>query len=298
LPLRLAKEFSGNATSVSRFKITAAGTTFPTRFKDLDAMGDPLYYIEILDGTHIGLRLDIKDVSGDTITLFEDVKGILNNNVSFSVSKYWTLAEIFGNEGELVGINPTANLSNLDYVVCGDGKGALNYFYLYQAPSFLGGGKNWAVVGGMGSADVSNSRILENTIYIMRVGTARPELSIINTGILKRETTRVPIFPGINLVALSFPINKKLNTSGLQEAGLLAGYSLRNADILITTHNGKLQLYYLNQSPAFLGGGISWAKIGEPANVDKGEDIITGPVIIIRKDNSPFDWVQTPPFNI
>jgi uncharacterized protein (TIGR02597 family) len=294
----LAKEFSGNATTVSDFTITAAGTTFPTRFKDLDAMDDPLYYIEILDGTHIGLRLDIKDVSGDTITLFEHVGGILDNDVSFSVTKYWTLAEIFGNEGELVGIYPKYDILNMDMVICGNRNGAFNYFYIYQAPSFLGGGRNWAVIGGVNSTDVSNSRILENTVLIKRVGTARSKLSMINTGILKLENTRVPIFSGINLVALSFPINQKLNTSGLQEAGLLAGYSSSNSDILLTTQNGKFQQYYLHQSPAFLGGGISWAKIGEPANDNKGEDIITGPVLIIRKDNSPFDWVQSPPFSI
>ena len=306
LPLRLSNEFSGNATEVSGFNITVTGTTFPNSFKDKDARGNPLYYIEILDGTHIGLRLDIKDVSGDTITLDESVGGILDKDVSFSVTKYWTLGEIFGKKGELVGIEPHiwgsaffGRDSKVDLVGCVDANNGFSMYFIRQDPIFLGGGKRWArFMDPFGTMDLSNTRIFENTVLIGRNGAKCPELTIINTGALKQGKTKVPIFPSYNLVSLSHPTARTLNTSGLQEAGFLAGYSLEESDQLIMTQNGKIQYYYLRKIPNFLGGGTSWQKVGAPANSDYGNDTMSGPVWIFRKSNSSFDWVQEPPFSL
>ena len=307
LPLRLSKEFSGNATKVSGFNITVTGTTFPNSFKDIDAEGNPLYYIEILDGTHIGLRLDIKDVSGDTITLDESVGDILDKNVSFSVTKYWTLGEIFGKEGELVGLEPYIwgndfIRSQFDIVSCLDAKVGSNTYFIGQNPSSLGGGKRWvsliALFTGNDSKDFSNTRIFENTIKIFRIGANCPELTIINTGALIQGKTRVPIFPGSNLVSLSYPTARTLNTSGLQESGFLAGSSFEDSDQLTMTQNGKIQQYYLRKIPNSLGGGTAWQKVGAPANSDYGNDAMFGPVQIIRKSNSSIDWVQEPPFSL
>jgi hypothetical protein len=399
LPLRLSKEFSGNATDVSGFNITVTGTTFPNSFKDIDAEGNPLYYIEILDGTHIGLRLDIKDVSGDTITLDESVGNILDKDVSFSVTKYWTLGEIFGKEGELVGIVPyiwdndnvagyhfdmmswllaksgynpyficqkpsyldgisliidlvyddtitldesVGNIlgkgvsfsltkygtlgeifgkegeligilpyiggndivadSHFDTVRCLDAKSSYNTYFIWQKPSYLGGGKLWvslqSILTGNYFKDFSNTRIFENTMEIGRIGASWPELTIINTGALKQDKSRVPIFPGSNLVSLSHPIARTLNTSNLQESGFLAGNSIEDSDQLTMIQNGKIQQYYLRKIPNSLGGGTAWQKAGAPANSDYGNDAMFGPVHITRKSNSSFDWVQEPPFSL
>ena len=304
LPLKSSKVFSGTTSDVTGAVLTVAGTDFSSGYPDLasvDANGDSLYYVETSDG----LRVDISSVGTSDITLSEDVEAAIADTTNIVIKKYWTLEDVFGVTGGSTttssggtGLQASGSIIDADLVLVADNVGGFEQYYLNQAPVFLGGGINWAQVGQASTADKSTARIVEGTLLIVRVGsTPRDEFTFVNAGEVKLGADKSPIYEGINLVSYAYPVDTTLATSGLQEAGLTAG-DVSSADKVLVTSNGVFKTYYLYQAPVFLGGGISWAEVGQATSTDKGSDVLSGAVLVLRGDAGDINWEQSQPFTL
>lgn len=297
LPLKPSTTFSGSTSDVTGAVLTVAGTDFSSGYPDLaavDANSKPLYYVETSDG----LRVDITSVGTSDLTLSEDVEAAIADVTSISIKKYWTLEDVFGTASSS-DFAAASSLTDADKVLVADGAGSFEQYYIYQAPPFLGGGVNWAQVGQATSVDKSTARIPEGTLLVVRVGsTTRTAVTFTNAGSVKLGADKSPVYQGVNLVSYSYPVDATLATSGLQESGLTAGGSAIGADKVLVTENGSFKQYFLYQAPPFLGGGISWAEVGQPTSSDKGSDTLSGAVLVIRGDAGDINWTQSQPFTL
>ena len=297
LPLKPTAIFSGSTSDVTGAVLTVAGTDFSSGYPDLsavDANSEPLYYVETSDG----LRVDITSVGTSDLTLSEDVEAAVADVTSISIKKYWTLEDVFG-VASASDLAASSNISDVDKVYVADGAGSFNQYYIYQAPVFLGGGVNWAQIGQATTIDKSTARIPEGTALIVRVGsTVRDAFTFTNAGEVKLGADKSPVYEGINLVSFAYPVDTTLTASGLQEAGLTANSSVNLADKVLVTENGTFKQYYLYQAPVFLGGGVSWAEVGQATSSDKGGETLTGAVIVLRGDAGDINWSQSQPFTL
>jgi hypothetical protein len=297
LPLKPSTTFSGSTSDVTGAVLTVSGTDFSSGYPDLaavDANSKPLYYVETSDG----LRVDITSVGTSDLTLSEDVEAAIADVTSISIKKYWTIEDVFG-AASSSDLSASSGITDVDKVLVADGSGSFEQYYIYQAPVFLGGGVSWAQVGEPTTVDKSTARIPEGTLLMVRVGsTTRAAFTFTNAGTVKLGADKSPVYQGINLVSFAYPVDTTLGTSGLQEAGLTAGSTVISADKVLVTENGSFKQYYLYEAPAFLGGGISWAEVGQPSSSDKSGDTLSGAVLVIRGDAGDINWTQSQPFTL
>jgi hypothetical protein len=186
------KDFQGQATSITG---GAVNSTINQTGANWTAGAFNLHYVEILDGTQIGLVLDIVGNSASSLTVMGDIgpSGFnLAQNVKYCIRKHATLGTLFKDGAGL------AAFSDLVTLFKHDGSVSVN---LYDGAGGFVDGNDFVT-------PTSNSIIYPGQGFVITAtGASQLTFGGNDVSYVKTTPTKIPVYAGkINLVGLIDPL--------------------------------------------------------------------------------------------
>lgn len=181
LGLRL-HESTVNAGSIDAITATTVTDT-GADFSNLSANPNTFYILEILDGSGIISEFQGSDVSGDTITIPDDLTGAVSTPVDYAIRPAATLDSVFGPNNE-AGLSPgTFSTLGADLIFVPDGAGDFNGYY-YDS---IGG---WSTIALAPVTGAETPLVYSDGVIIS--ASANAPASLVVTGELKTSETQLP----------------------------------------------------------------------------------------------------------
>jgi uncharacterized protein (TIGR02597 family) len=298
--------YAGSFSAVSGAVLTDSNASWTGGdYVSQDVAGDYLYYVELTSGTYEGLILPITANSATELTVNEAVDylsgdiGDPQNPLTYEISKFRTLADIFGADNSTYSLRSSSNLFDADVIYLIQNDGSWGQYY-YQTALALFGGTGWRKFGDTGT-DYSGKIINTNSFLMLRLGaTPGGAIEMVVSGSVKLGKQRQPIYPGFNLIGYNFPVETTLATSGLDPAELVTGANLFASDMvyILNATTGAFDIYYYQDAlPLF--GGSGWRKYPDNTNDASTRKINPGDAILVfRRAGTGFDWQDEQPFNL
>lgn len=234
------------ASLVNNFTVLTFAANSFTANQFSPASGDPTHYLEITNGGGAGALIPITATTTNSITLGENVQGIVNGTTTFRIRPHWTFGAAFGPTNSAgFAAGTTASTTDADIIETVQANVVTSYFY----NGTLGHWANTATP----SVNANNTPIDPDAgLQIRRKGSA--ELAFKINGDVKLGPTGLFIAGGstdtTTVVPNPYPTEshllKDLNLIG---SGLVGG-SASNADI-VRIHDfarGQFNDFYFNNS--------------------------------------------------
>jgi uncharacterized protein (TIGR02597 family) len=273
----------GTVASVSGSDITVSGT--PGWGTNAFASGT-YYYVRMLSGAQKGHFFSITANGSGDVTI--DNAGlnlsVINPGDTMEIVQYWTLGTLY--PASQAGVSFTASptvfsiktqMLFFDATSTGINRSASAIYF------FLNG--HWRKVGDV-SNSYDNTIIFPDTYFVQRNSTSATVLTCVGRvqpGFLGTILTATSSVQNDNFVALAYPVNVTLSSSGLASSGFTATTSVFhiNDEILWfdpsstgINHSANAIYFYYNNA---------WRKVGDVAN-DYGATVLpAGSGFIIRK---------------
>jgi hypothetical protein len=174
------------------------------------------------------------------------------------------------------------------------GGGAWVTYYYQEAPPFAGG-IGWRKAGN--PDDPMDGVVIypHEGLFVRR--REATDLSLTIPGSIKANNSHATLTQGFNLVAYSFPVNRKLGQlTGLQSE-LTAGTGASTSDVIYMLNtSGSFDRFYYQDAPPF-AGGTGWRKAGDDSTPQDDVDVLAGTAVIIyRRSADDINWSSTKPF--
>lgn len=277
-PMMNASSFQGTTTSVAGSALTFDGTPFTSGAFD-EASGVANYIAIVNSAEGEGTVYDIVSNTASAITVVGDVAQ--TSPLSISVVKTETAADIFGTGTDYV-LQGGGNPASADVFYVGRGTALEGFYYK------TGFGSGYKTLSG---AAVSSLNIYPGeSVLIERK--AAGDVSIVDVGSVKTETTLVPVGTGYVSGATGFPVATTLDDSNLLASGLQGGGNAASADrVFLTSAAGVIDAYFYKT-----GFGSGWKAVAGGASA--GDTVIgeTTGVLILSKSSTPFNWSVAVPY--
>jgi uncharacterized protein (TIGR02597 family) len=281
--------FSGKAANV--LSTSASLTSLPGTL--LNSSSEAKYYAEITSTNKQGLILEIVAKSTGSITV-GDASGVTGNE-SFVIKKFTTIADVFGAQNS-AGLKGGDSVANAD-VVWAVVNGAWKQYFFYD-DGFAGDidPLQWQTTGS--TSDKSDTRIDpdQGLLIVRQAGTNR---DVTITGTVKSTATIAPIIAGAQIITNTYPIDKTLDTLGLNtgnsSTGLVSGDSVATSDVVYKLENGAWKQYFIYNDG--FGGDIDpiqWQTPGSVAN-QAGVTVSAGEALLLIRRGTAFDWKPSKP---
>jgi len=309
-PMLPQVEYSGVISSAAGFEITDDSATwsdsqYPVYDPDDDGTDyeqTAAYYVEITSGAEVGKTLGIygSDSASKKLTVGEDVSGLDLVGASYSIRKYTTLGDVFGDDedntkGGFV-LNKGSDFAAADLIYKIGYKGGVAEWqkYYYQTAITVFGGNGWRSTKSK-FVDVAGTPIKADEGLIVRRRTAE-DVSVTLPGTIKNNDSRTSLLSGFNLVAVSFPVSRKLTELNLTN-DLVSGSDDAASDVIYVINDaGKFKKYYY-QTAISVFGGTGWRVAGDKFTSQDEVEIKPGQAVIIRRgSNDQVDWSLGKPF--
>lgn len=283
--------FAGNLESVSGTTVTDLQSTW-TDGQYEGANGS--YYLELTSGGGAGTVSDIVTTSGanHSLTLADDLSGLIAAGATYKIRPNWTLASVFGSTNS-AGLGTGSSTTADQVLVYNTSSQGYTTFY-YQTSGL--GGTGWRKVGAP-ATDASGSPLhLQQGIILKRYVASAISLPLV--GAVKVGQNETFIATGTNIVSNIYPVTSvTLGSSGLYTGSTstgVAGGNSTSADQVLVYNGSGYSTYYYQTSGL---GGTGWRLSGQPGSDASSAALpLGGSVSIQRKFTSPFIWTQPQPF--
>ncbi|MBI3416482.1 MAG: TIGR02597 family protein [Verrucomicrobia bacterium] len=283
-------EFRGTMESAGSFTVTDNQATWvDNQFNG----NNGLYFLELASGTHAGLMTDIVATTAATksLTVADDLSGIVLGGETYKIRKHWTLASVFGSADEsgLGGGNSTT----ADEILIYDPVQSVYATYYYRTI---------APVGWRSSADAFTDQAgakieLTKGIIIKRKQTS--DLGVKLFGDVKLGYTAARIQTGVNIVANVYCTDTlTLGNSGLYTGdpvnGVAGGTSVTGDQVLLYNGTGYATYYFKTNTL----GGAGWRSISDFFTDAANTIIPHGTSVVIQRTGGRqgFYWYAIQPF--
>ncbi len=264
------------------------------------------YYVRIESGALEGRYFNV--TSNTTNTLTVDLNGGSLAGLTFSnqvsVIPHWTLASVFGSEGNGIVLSTSTTLRKTEVLVPSfNGTGinlsaATTYFYYTNA-----GSVNWRRVG---ASTNCNDDIIRPNGYLLIRHKAGPNTTFVSLGDVILTKVNIPLVVNAsnkqdNFVSMPRPLDLSLNDSGLIASGAFVpstSTTLRKDELLVFDNAAT----NVNKSAAstffYFTGSSSWRKVGLTNDYGTSNIFQPGSGFIIRKAASAVIpvWTNSPTY--
>jgi uncharacterized protein (TIGR02597 family) len=250
------------------------------------------HYLIVTEGTNIGLMVDVVSNTSDTVTLSEDVSGLIAATNKISIRPHWTLASLFGSNNT-AGFGASFSIAAADEIRVFNPTTQSFVNYYYKSSGL--GGTGWRSSTST-SADRSKDVIYpEQSIAILRKQSA--PISIVTVGEVYSGAMKLPVETGIAWVINTKPIPTTLAELGFYTGtttGLNGSNTITNADeVLRWTGTGWERFYYKTAGL----GGTGW-RTASSTSLDRGsQQIQPGEAILVNRKSTPI-LLTRPSFDI
>lgn len=276
-PLARPSAWEGRATAADSTTLTASGAGWTS-----GAFANTPHYLLVVEGDYAGLTLDVTGNTADTLTLAQQVSGLVSIGDAVAIIPHATLVSLFGSTNE-IGFTTGATLAAADEIAIHDtaSQGFLTYYYK------TGG------IGGTGwRRSTSASENAAGTI--IRPGQSISILRKQDTGLSFRLEGRVrvndwisTIQPGMNWTANDIPVATTLGALGLYTGnaltGLVGGTTSTQADEVLLWNGSFWETFYYKTGGI---GGAGWRSTAS-SSVNRADRLIQpGEAIILRRKHA------------
>ncbi len=287
IPLVRASVWQGALTTASGAVLNAAANSFTAA-----AFSSVPHYVIITEGSNAGLMVDIVSNTSNSITLGENIDGLISSSDKISVRPHSTLASLFGdtNSAGFFASNTSAAADEI-LVFNSTTQSFINYYYKNAG---LGG------IGWRSSASSSVSRANdiiypEQSLAILRKQATG--LAITSIGEVYSGAMKIPVESGLVWTLNTTPRDTTLASLGFYtgtSSGITGSNTVALADeVLRWTGTGWESFYYKTTGL----GGIGW-RTSASSSIDRGTQAIgAGEVLVIRRKSQPL-MVTRPAFAI
>jgi uncharacterized protein (TIGR02597 family) len=264
------------------------------------------YYVRIESGALEGRYFNI--TSNTTNTLTVDLNGGsltgLATNDQVVVVPHWTLASVFGPDGNGIVISTSTTLRKTEVLVpsfngSGINLSAATTYFLYTNA----GSVNWRRTG---ASTNCNDDIIRPNGYILIRHKAGPNTTFVSYGDVILTKVNIPLVVNStnkqdNFVSMPRPLDLSLNDSGLIASGAFVpstSTTLRKDELLIFDNSAT----NVNKSAAstfyYFTGSSSWRKVGLTNDYGSSNIFQPGAGFIIRKAASAVlpVWTNSPTY--
>ncbi|MCC5788029.1 MAG: TIGR02597 family protein [Opitutales bacterium] len=288
VPMRTEIFFQGEVMAVDEEIISfSADSLEGLDFSELDPLGDPSYYVELLS---TGQIIGILDNDDSGLIMEGNVEPVINVGDNVAVRKYKTLADLFGENNE-VGLLSGPSLADSDviYLMTTDGSGSWQRFFYQQGDGFFTG-TGWRLFGS-GEDDMDDLSIApDDGVFVLRKEESNLTATI--SGSVKMGDSRRIIPSGFSLVAYTFPVDVSLDDSGIysETNGYVSNESISDSDIVwVMTPSGSYQRFFYQQGDGFFTT-TGWRKFGQ-GETDQGDFTIpAGSSVVIQHRGDGLVW--------
>jgi uncharacterized protein (TIGR02597 family) len=242
------------------------------------------------------------DSSNKTLTIDKDVSSLVDLvGASYAVRKYQTLGDVFGDDENVDNgaytLNKGSDFTSADLIYkigVSGGQSEWQRFY-YQTSIAVFGGNGWRSTESK-FVDVAGTPIKPNEGLIVRRRTS-DNVSLTLPGTIKTTDSTTSILNGFNLVAISYPINRKLSELNLTADDLQSGSDDSDSDVIyMINESGAFERYYYQTAIAVFGG-TGWRVAGDKFTPQDDVEIQAGNAVIIRRrGQDAIDWALAKPF--
>ena len=279
-------EYSGAIDSVS------ANTIIDNDASWSDDQFNDLYFIRITSGSNEGMSATITDTSANQISTFEDLSTFASNGDTFTIRKYTTIGDVFGDNNES-GLLAGASAGDADTILIQDVENQSFFTYYFKNAGI--GGTGWRSTTN-GVDDQADTIIYPGSSFVIKRKVAS-DITLTVNGSVQTDNTTLPIEQNINFIASHYPTKPTLNKLFGSDGGPLdGGASTVDADsVLVPNGSGGFITYYYKNSGI---GGIGWRTTTNGLS-QQGDTILTdvgGSVIVNRSQGGALNLTETAPF--
>ena len=262
--------------SVSAVNANTATDPAPQWPPELVAAPSGTYYAEFDSGTMADLSS--MDLASGAMLFVSDIASLVSPGESYRIRKHLTLADVFGANNE-AGLQPGMNAAEADNVILHDPQSQQTLTFFYSSvPGFTGWYRD--------DYTPANDVIIYPEQGIMVRRKSAESLVLYTHGPLKTGASRVPVFPGYNLLGTlqstrSLTLAELNLYTGDPATGLAAASNPAEADTLIVVNpDSTTRTFFYSDFPGFEG----WF---DAAYVPAGDvPIAPGSAFFIHRQNS------------
>lgn len=240
----------------------------------VNAINQPLFYVEIASGTDEGVFSDIASNSSTVLTVTDAIGAKAPVGTRVIVRKHHTFDSLFGATIAQAKLTPGVDLNSADEVVLLDAQTQLATSYFFNSDDLATVGWTNARTGQPAGVEViapgSGMKI------IRRVGSATP---VIQVGHVKTGKTVLPIESNLNLLTIPLATGVTLVNSNLVASGLNGGVDLNTADNVVDLLNNVPTSYFFSTDDLDPG----W----KPSNATLKE----GSCVLLLRRGASFNWI-------
>jgi len=259
-----AASYTGQVTGVGTNSVTVSGADFDALLESGKS-----YFLDLVDSAtvaNIGINTSIVSWSGSTLTIGDDLDGLLDVNAdSIAIHELPTIGGLFGVGGDILA-GGSATTADLIYMPNPDGAGLISVYY--STGGFAGVG--WRQVGA-GNADKNDLPIyFTDGLYVLKKSSGDVDMTL--TGSVKMSSNALVVEEGFTPFSTVFPSGITFSNSGLYDAenpneSITSG-SATTADLVYAAAylegdadaDGQTIGAYYYSSGGF--AGVGWRRVG------------------------------------
>lgn len=253
------------------------------------------YYVEVTSGSAAGVMSDITATASSTLTIADDLSGVVAAGDTYVIRKHWTIGDVFGANNEAGLQSGTQAIADQVQVFNAQSQVIVSYYYQEGSPI---GGDGWRRAGDLFADQATTVIYPTEGIFFERKQNTNVKLPAI-VGSAKSGATIIPVSGGINLVTLPTPKSVALKDLGVYTGNANTGVAdglFSTADTIEVWNGSSFDKYYYQTGSPI--GGEGWRRSGD-LFTDQQDVVVPGDqAILIRRVSSAtgFNWTAPAAF--
>lgn len=282
-PLLRPSVWTGQLTGVS-----GAALSVPAGSLTAGAFSASKHYVTVTSGANVGLMVDIASNDTGSITLAEDVSGLIGSTDKVVVRAHSTLASLFGSTNS-AGFTAATAIAGADEIRIFNPttQNFINYYYKSGGI----GGAGWRT-SASNSIDRSGDVIYpEQSIVILRKSASALALTVV--GEVNSSQVKIPAETGFSWIINTAPKATTLGALGFYtgsgSTGLTGATALSGADELWRWTGSSWEVFYYKTGGI---GGAGWRTAASNSIDRAGQVIGAGEPVLVRRKGAPLLLTQ------